>query len=157
MYTETFFCHPQLEWSQKKTNCVVATISGTLFFVGWWFMIDVGAVYPHIVNFNKVYYVPGVCATVSFVVVNSIPLSAMKGSYYYDWTRCARVTIILVMFVGLVATFGTLIASAYILINDFLLGPPTIDLWPGWAMFLQNFLIASSSLLIKFGTKREEI
>lgn len=45
--------------TRKKLNYLAALIGGTLFFLGWWFMIDVNAAYPDVIYKRQVYYVPG--------------------------------------------------------------------------------------------------
>lgn len=138
---------------RMKINCAVVMIGGILFFSGWWIMIDLNVVYPELISNKKVYYVPGVFATVAMLIVNMVPLNILRNTYMTnDRWRMLMATFLL--FLGLVMAFGSLIGASYILIHDYLVNSSE-HLWPGFAIFLQNFFIFASNLIIKFGTRND--
>lgn len=136
-----------------KLNCAIVIIGGTLFFSGWWIMIDLNAVNPDLLNEKRVYHVPGVFATLSMLIVNIVPLNILRNAYMTD-DKWRVLVATLILFIGLVMTFGSLIGAAYILVHDYILDTDK-NIWPGIAIFLQNFFIFGSNLLIKFGTRSE--
>lgn len=138
----------------KKLNCIVAIIAGTLFFLGWWLMIDVNAVYPSVIYERKVYYVPGIFSTVALVVVNIVPNHAVNENYHLEKILCSPFVAKLCIFVGLIVAFGAIIGASYILVNDFLMRPEMYQ-WPGYGVFLQNAFILTSNMLMKFGIRQE--
>ncbi|KAF2896137.1 hypothetical protein ILUMI_10050 [Ignelater luminosus] len=141
---------------RDKLGYYSSMIGGILFFTGWWLMIDVHATYATVISTNKVYYLPGMFATAAFIVVNIIPMGVIQESYYYSDRKCCGPLMAKAsLFIGLLIAFGSLIASSYILVNDFLL-QSDVYLWPGFGIFLQNLLIFSANMLLKFGTKSSE-
>lgn len=149
MELSTFFNNT----SRSTLNYYCSMIGGVLFFTGWWILIDVSASYPTVVHLNKVYYLPGLFATASLLVVNMFPIDVMHDSYYYsERPCCGPLQIKICLFLGLTIAFGSLIGACFILINDFILGPEK-HAWPGVGIFLQNLCIFSSNMVIKFGTR----
>lgn len=136
-----------------KINCIVVIVGGTLFFSGWWIMIDLMAVYPDVLHKKKVYCVPGVFATLAMLIVNIVPLNIIRNNYMTD-DKCRVLLATFILFLGLLMAFGSLIGASYILIHDYLLEENDI-LWPGFALFLQNFFVFIANFIIKFGTKSE--
>ena len=57
-------------------------------------------------------------------------------------------------FMGLVLGFTALISSCWILFQTFVI-PAKEHEWPGVGLFLQNFLIFFSSLILRFGRSED--
>lgn len=138
-----------------KLNSLLSCISGTLFFTGWWLMIDVNSNYNDVIYNSKIYYLPGIAATISLIIINYIPNDLTNGSYFYsDVISCHPFYAVILLFLGFTIGFGSLIGATYILINDFLL-KPEIYQWPGIGIFLQNVLIFASGMIMKFSVKHD--
>ncbi|XP_012062090.1 PREDICTED: transmembrane protein 50B [Atta cephalotes] len=56
---------PSCVWFEggEKRNALISMLAGTLFFVGWWFIIDAHAKYPD--EMSNAYHVCGVFGTIS--------------------------------------------------------------------------------------------
>ncbi|XP_066603113.1 transmembrane protein 50A [Prorops nasuta] len=139
---------PNCVWfeSGEKRNALVSMLAGTLFFIGWWFIIDADALYP--TETNKSYHVCGVFGTISLFMINSVKNSQIRDSYNGGClgARGSRVW----LFIGFVMGFAAVIAACWILVADFLsAGAP--HYWPGVGLFLQNVFIFLASLIYKFG------
>lgn len=134
-------------------NTVCAVLSGTLFFVGWWLMIDVNVNYNDVINKMKVYYIPGLMSSLAFVIINLIPDNLIKESYDYN-DKCHPFYGLILLFFGFIIAFGSLVGACYIIIADFLIKPHNAQ-WPGYGIFLQNALIFVANMVAKFCIKHE--
>ncbi|XP_043786910.1 transmembrane protein 50A [Apis laboriosa] len=135
----------------NKRNVLVSMFAGTLFFVGWWFIIDAHAKYPN--EMAKAYHVCGIFGTISLFMINSVTNAQMRGDALnggYLGARGARGW----LFVGFVMGFAAVIAACWILFADFVaIGAQ--HHWPGVGLFLQNVFIFLGSLTYKFGRSEE--
>jgi len=139
------------EWLEfgEKRNAVASIVSGTMFFMGWWIIIDVAAHYPSTEDFNHAYHVCGVFGTISLFMINAVSNGQVRGEAYttgFMGQRGARIW----LFLGFVLGFGSIIASIWILFGDFVIQGKN-HMYPGVALFLQNVLIFLGSLIYKFG------
>ncbi|KAK9298396.1 hypothetical protein QLX08_008200 [Tetragonisca angustula] len=135
----------------NKRNVLVSMFAGTLFFVGWWFIIDANAKYPD--EMSKAYHVCGVFGTISLFMINSVTNAQMRGDTFsggYLGARGARGW----LFVGFVMGFAAVIAACWILFADFVAAGAQHN-WPGVGLFLQNVFIFLGSLIYKFGRTEE--
>merc|ERR1711993_96896 len=152
---------PDMEWLREgnRRNLVASIVSGVLFFFGWWLAIDAAAVYPDKTELKDVFHICGVFATISMAMVNAVSNGQLRGESYT--TGClgnqgARVW----FFIGFLLGFGSLIGACWILFGEYLF--PNEEntfhpkfMSPGWAIFLQNFLIFVASLIYKFGRSED--
>ncbi|XP_018331681.1 transmembrane protein 50B [Agrilus planipennis] len=132
---------------EARRNSTVSILSGLLFFMGWWMIIDAASVYPGTVAAG--YHMCGVVGTLSLVMVNSVTNAQVRGDSYDAGclgSRGARIW----LFLGFVMGFASVIAACWILFADFV-GAKEASQWPGVALFMQNALIFVSSLVFKFG------
>ncbi|XP_068085801.1 transmembrane protein 50B [Anabrus simplex] len=136
--------------NDNKRNALASIVAGTLFFMGWWFIIDVAAAYPSPADFNKAYHVCGVFGTLSLFMINSVSNALVRGDGYTGGCfgpRGARAW----LFLGFVMGFGAVIASCWILFAEYVASHSTLPSWPGVGLFLQNVFIFVGSLVYKFG------
>lgn len=140
--------------SLKAKNCISAACSSVFFFAGWWIMIDLDAVYPDLMNLKAVYHLPIIFATLSFVIVNIVPYGSSLDPFTFDSKVCNPGMWVIYLFLGLMLSFCSLIGSGYVLVNDFLLKPRKC-VWPGYAVFLQTFLVFIANMLMRFGMRQE--
>ncbi|KAJ3648997.1 hypothetical protein Zmor_000905 [Zophobas morio] len=134
-----------------KRNAYASIISGFLFFVGWWIIIDAASVYPGTVVAG--YHMCGVVGTLSLIMINSVSNAQMRGDAYEGGClgpRGAKVW----LFVGFVMGFASVIASCGILFANFA-GKKNAHYWPGVGLFLQNVFIFIASLIFKFGRSED--
>ncbi|PBC29585.1 Hypoxia up-regulated protein [Apis cerana cerana] len=118
----------------NKRNVLVSMFAGTLFFVGWWFIIDAHAKYPN--EMAKAYHVCGIFGTISLFMINSVTNAQMRGDALnggYLGARGARGW----LFIGFVMGFAAVIAACWILFADFVAAGAQHH-WPGVGLFLQN-------------------
>lgn len=135
----------------EKRNVLASICAGTLFFVGWWFIIDANAKYPD--EMSKAYHVCGVFGTISLFMINSVSNAQIRGESFdggYFGARGARSW----LFVGFVIGFAAVIAACWILFADFVAADAQHH-WPGVGLFLQNVFIFLGSLTYKFGRTDE--
>ncbi|XP_065563031.1 transmembrane protein 50A-like [Artemia franciscana] len=147
-----FSAFENIDWSEKR-NSVASILSGICFFLGWWLILDVAAVYSSPDVFNHAFHVCGVMGTISFFMINSVSNSQIRGDSYSNGClgqSGARIW----FFVGFLLGFGALIASCWILFEAFVI-PGVDNQYPGVALFLQNFLIFLGSLIYKFGRSED--
>ncbi|XP_043466396.1 transmembrane protein 50A [Leptopilina heterotoma] len=140
---------PPCTWfeSGEKRNTIVSMIAGTLFFTGWWLIIDANAKFPS--EMNGAYHLCGIFGTISLFMVNSVTNAQMRGDNYDGGclgTRGARGW----LFVGFVMAFAALIAACWILFANYVTIGDKHN-WPGVGLFLQNVFIFMGSLIYKFG------
>ncbi|XP_077561791.1 transmembrane protein 50A [Haemaphysalis longicornis] len=139
------------EWMElgEKRNAIASIVAGSLFFVGWWVIIDVAAHYPANDQFNHAFHVCGVMSTLSLFMINAVSNGQIRGDSYTTGCigqRGARVW----LFLGFALGFGSLIASCWILFGDYVTQGRDVQ-WPGIAIFLQNAFIFLGALVFKFG------
>eukprot|EP01147_Barroeca_monosierra_P000167 gene167-3558_t len=128
-------------------NPISSVVAGLLFGVGWWFVID-GTVNTSIEDKHQAI---GVISSVGLFMVNAISSEMLSGEVYTDGflgTTGARVWLL----IGLVMSFGSLIASTWVMIEVYI--KHGYD-YAGACVFLQNCLIFISSLVFKFGRGSE--
>ncbi|KAJ1525429.1 hypothetical protein ONE63_010242 [Megalurothrips usitatus] len=137
----------------EKRNAIASMVAGTLFFMGWWFIIDAQSVYPE--NMSHAYHVCGVFGTLSLFMINAVSNAQMRGDAYnggFCGPRGAR----LWLFLGFVMGFGSVIASCWILFANYVSNPEMPSHWPGFALFFQNVFIFMGSLIYKFGRVEDQ-
>ncbi|XP_076310401.1 transmembrane protein 50A-like isoform X1 [Tachypleus tridentatus] len=139
------------EWLElgERRNIIASIGAGTMFFTGWWFILDVAARYPSMNDFHHAYHVCGVMGTLSLFMINAVSNGQIRGESYTTGCmgqRGARAW----LFIGFVLGFGSLIASSWILFGAYVI-PMKDPQWPGVALFFQNAFIFIGSLLFKFG------
>ncbi|XP_013785834.2 transmembrane protein 50A-like, partial [Limulus polyphemus] len=110
------------EWLElgEKRNAVASIGAGTMFFTGWWIILDVAARYPSMDEFHHAYHVCGVMSTLSLFMINAVSNGQVRGDSYS--TGCigqqgARVW----LFLGFVLGFGSLIAASWILFGAYVI------------------------------------
>ncbi|KZC07376.1 PREDICTED: transmembrane protein 50A [Dufourea novaeangliae] len=150
-YFENF--EPSCVWFEigEKRNILASMLAGTLFSVGWWFIIDAHAKYPS--EMPSAYHLCGVFGTLSLFMVNSVTNAQIRGEGYnggYLGTRGAKGW----LFIGFVMGFAAVIAACWILFADFVAAEAKHH-WPGVGLFLQNIFIFLGSLAYKFGRIEE--
>ncbi|KAK4884652.1 hypothetical protein RN001_000923 [Aquatica leii] len=136
----------------SRRNAIASMVSGFLFFVGWWVIIDAASVYPGTVEAG--YHMCGVVGTISLIMVNSVSNAQIRGDAYEGGClgpRGSRVW----LFLGFVLGFASVIASCWILFANFVGSTVSTSQWPGVGLFLQNALIFISSLIFKFGRSED--
>jgi len=145
----------RLEWLEfgEKRNAVASIVSGSLFFTGWWIIIDVAAHYPSSDLFDHAFHVCGVMGTLSLFMINAVSNGQVRGESYTNGflgQRGARIW----LFIGFVLGFGAIIAAVWILFAAFVI-PGKDQAYPGVGLFLQNVLIFAGSLIFKFGRSED--
>lgn len=140
---------PDMEAFVERRNLISSLSAGTLFFFGWWIMIDNEAT----ADFEPAFHTPGVIASVAVFMINAVSNAQVRGETY--GTSCigqtgARVWLIM----GFLLLFGSLIAASWILFGAYVV-PAKSDPWPGVAVFLQNAFIFFSGIVFKFGRTEE--
>ncbi|XP_028393110.1 transmembrane protein 50A-like isoform X2 [Dendronephthya gigantea] len=134
----------------EKRNTIASVASGTLFFIGWWIMIDNHANE----TFEPAYHTVGVVSSLAVIFINSVSNSQVRGDNYdagFLGTKGARVWLI----VGFLFGFGGLIAATWILFANYVV-KDVDNPYPGVAIFLQNAFIFFSGILFKFGRSEDE-
>ncbi|XP_014211935.1 transmembrane protein 50A [Copidosoma floridanum] len=135
-----------------KRNALASMVAGTLFFLGWWFMIDAHTKYPD--DTSNGYLICGICGTLSLLMVNSVTNSQIRGDAYDGGclgARGARGW----LFIGFVMGFAAVIGSCWIMFADYIYNNDARHLWPGYALFLQNLFIIIGSVTYKFGRSED--
>ena len=79
---------------------------------------------------------------------------AIRGDTYSEGGVCGQRGARAWFFMGLVMGFTALIASSWILFQNYVI-PEKEDKWPGVGLFMQNLFIFLSSLLYRFGRSEE--
>jgi len=140
------------EWLElgERRNAFASITAGTLFFIGWWVIIDIAAMYPDSKQFNHAYHVCGVLATVSLFMINAVSNGHIRGDAYtsgFFGQTAARIW----LFIGFVLGFGSVIAAVWILFGVYVIPDRETTRYPGIGIFFQNVLIFIGSLIFKFG------
>ncbi|VDM17166.1 unnamed protein product [Hydatigera taeniaeformis] len=140
---------PEVSIDVGLRNTIVAVLSGIVFSSGWWIIIDAAACYgpeslPHPTH------AIGAIATIGFILLNIMPQHTVRilTSDIEDPKACA------LLFVSVLINFTTLIAAAWVMFASYVTGNIK-PVWPGVALFLQNFLIFISAFLFRFGRYHE--
>ncbi|XP_022902313.1 transmembrane protein 50B [Onthophagus taurus] len=143
---------PTCVWFEggEKRNAVASILAGFLFFLGWWLIIDAASVDGGI---TVGYHICGIFGTLSLIIVNSISNSQIRGDAYEGGCMGSRGAKI-VLFIGFVMGFGSVIAACLILFANFV--NKEVKQWPGVGLFLQNALIFIASLIYKFGRSDDQ-
>lgn len=135
----------------EKRNVLASMLAGTLFFVGWWFIIDAHAKYPS--EMSNAYHLCGVFGAISLFMINSVTNAQIRGDAYNDGylgARGARGWV----FIGFVMGFAAVFAACWILFANYV-ATGAQHYWPGVGLFLQNVFIFLGSLTYKFGRLEE--
>ncbi|KAL0266902.1 UNVERIFIED_CONTAM: hypothetical protein PYX00_009322 [Menopon gallinae] len=137
-------------WFQngEYRNAVASIVSGILFFMGWWFIIDVQVTCSD--DFKGSFHLCGIFGTISLLMVNSVSNAVIRGNDFGGGSCGAK----LWLFLGFVMGFASVIAACWILFANFLLHEPDskpLAVWVGAGLFLQNCFIFIASLVYKFG------
>ncbi|XP_015119875.1 transmembrane protein 50A [Diachasma alloeum] len=145
---------PSCVWFEagEKRNALMSMLAGTLFFTGWWFIIDAHAKYH--TEMVSAYHVCGVLGTLSLFMVNSVTNAQIRGDAYNGGCMGARGAR-LWLFVGFVLGFAAVIAACWILFADFVAKDAPHN-WPGIALFMQSIFIFLGSLTYKFGRSEDQ-
>lgn len=142
-------CNGDLLRSYFQLNIFIAVSTGILFFTGWWIFVDIAATNVDFLRDNKSLFVPGICGTISMIIVNLIPFEKLTFSPLYENTGlCPPIVRFAILFLALSVSFGMFIWSLYIAIETCFLDNEKI--WPGIGILLQNLLILLSNLILKF-------
>ena len=143
----------------NNRNLVIAYLSGTLFAIGYWCLIDATAcnVIWDLTPSTKVvflHWLPAIAGTIALILLNMIPADSMDLSSFENVS--ARVKFWL--FFCMVLSFGSVIGASWLLFGQYVakdvdvsdklreLNPDGADgklsaKWPGIAVFIQNILI----------------
>ncbi|XP_076310403.1 transmembrane protein 50A-like isoform X3 [Tachypleus tridentatus] len=72
------------EWLElgERRNIIASIGAGTMFFTGWWFILDVAARYPSMNDFHHAYHVCGVMGTLSLFMINAVSNGQIRGESY---------------------------------------------------------------------------
>merc|ERR1739838_423906 len=171
----------------QNRNIVSTITSSFFFFTGWWIAID-SAVRCNISEFPELkyldaYHTCGVFATLSFLLINSVSNSRLDDDLY-DGGLCSGCGAKVWLFIGFMCSFGSVIASLWILFGAYVTNGPDIPdgsdftlgelrdakfqsqklqekilrwIWEGesWSVFAENDIqITKVKLLPNFSTLR---
>ncbi|CAF2466510.1 unnamed protein product [Rotaria sp. Silwood2] len=131
-------------------NRIISILSGVLFAIGWWIIIDMICQYPKQTDFNKVYLIIGVIATLA-LMFNCVSNSQVRG-YDDGDNSLGQIGARFVLFISFLLVFGSFIASAWVLFGYYVTYKKD-RLYPGLAIFVQNLAILISTLILKLGRK----
>jgi len=148
-------------------NTVASIVSGALFFIGWWIIIDAAISYPLESQMPHAVHACGVVASLAFFMVNAVSNGQVRGDTYSEGClgqTGARIWLL----IGFLLAFGSLIASMWILFGIYVVQPvphtdvtttispqPSKDVAPGVSVFLQNAFIFFATMIFKFGRTEE--
>jgi len=118
-------------------------------------MIGAACAYPDNADMNHAYHTCGVMATIAMLMVNTVSNSQITGDSSYEEGCMGGLGVKIWFFVGLMLNFGALIGACWILFEGYVV-PGKAPMYPGVAVFLQNFFIFVASLLFKFGRSNQE-
>lgn len=133
-------------------NQIASLLAGSLFFIGWWFIID--AISNDTLKSDS-YHISGVISTIALIMVNAVSNAQVRGESY-DSGCLGQTGARLWMLVGFLLLFGGLIGACWVLFGKYVVSDET-NVWPGVAIFLQNAFIFFSAIVFKFGRVEEDI
>lgn len=136
----------------ERRNLVASITAGTLFFTGWWIIIDASAQY-NATDMNHAVHACGAVGTVAFFMINSISNGHIRGDSYNEGC-CGPLLGKIWLLIGFILAFGALIGSMWILFGVYVV-PHASTAYPGVAVFLQNALIFFGTMVFKFGRTEE--
>lgn len=141
-------------FSTLPRRTILATvIAALLFFSGWWIIIDTASVYPKSFNFS--YYICGILATISFIIVNGISNDLLHSPSAFTGGVLSPGAVKVFLFAGFVLGFTSIIAAIWIMIAEFAVNDAQTDKYPGYALLMHNIFIFLSTLIYKFGPPTE--
>ncbi|XP_033099178.1 transmembrane protein 50A-like isoform X1 [Anneissia japonica] len=169
----------------EKRNAVASVVAGIFFFVGWWVIIDAAVIYPKQDQMAHAYHTVGVFSTVSFFMVNAVSSGQIRGDSYSSGCigqTGARIWLFLGFLLGFGALIAAcwILFGCYVThgCQDMVAPIPVTnstnattttpspvtstpkpedfaEVYPGVAIFLQNFFIFFGSMIFKFGRTEE--
>lgn len=140
--------------ANEKRNLFSSVLSGLFFSIGWWIIIDAAAIYTKQSELLDAYHTCGVMATVAMFMVNMVSNEQVRGDAVEGGcmgSYGARIW----LFLGLMLSFGSLIAACWILFDGYVITATRSPVYPGVAVFLQNLFIFLASIIYKFGRVEE--
>merc|ERR1711934_681208 len=150
-------------------NAIASVVSGLLFFTGWWIAIDAAVrcnvtANPELEMYNY-YHICGVIGTLAFFMINTVSNAHLSDGSMYEDGCLGAVGARIWLLVGFLGAFGAVIASLCVLFAAYVAHPPVVPddkmgycptrVYPGLAIFLQNFFIFLGSVAFKFGRQEE--
>ncbi|VDP71436.1 unnamed protein product [Echinostoma caproni] len=139
---------------ENKRNFAASVVSGFIFALAWWILIDAASRYTH-EEFPPAYHTAGVFGTIAFVLINLVPNSAVSISLLNDDLSSSpgrRRAAFFCLFFSFVMIFSCVVAACWILFGGYVAAGKT-PVWPGVAILMQNLLLCISSLVYRFGRK----
>ncbi|GAU96513.1 hypothetical protein RvY_07946-1 [Ramazzottius varieornatus] len=119
------------------------------FAIGWWLIIDIAATYPSETQFPHGYHALGAFTTLAIIL---LLWSRWDEEAFFCGPRVSRFIIFFGFFLG----FTCVIASIWIMFQEYVVYKGRASSWPGVALFLQNSLIFSSGLVYKLGRTHDD-
>ena len=135
----------------ERRNQIASIISGGIFFIGWWIIIDTAANSP--LKSNS-YHACGVVSTIAFFMINAVSNAQVRGETFEEGCLGQTGSRLWIL-VGFLLAFGGLIGACWILFGKYVVTKET-DVWPGVSVFLQNAFIFFGALIFKFGRHEDE-
>uniref|UniRef100_A0A182PUU3 Transmembrane protein 50A n=1 Tax=Anopheles epiroticus TaxID=199890 RepID=A0A182PUU3_9DIPT len=140
--------------SLSRRTILATVVAALLFFSGWWIIIDTASVYE--TSFNFSYYICGILATISFIMVNAVSNEMLHGTgALYTGGIIGGGGIKVFLFIGFVLGFTSIIAAVWIMIAEFAVNETRTDKYPGYALLMHNVFIFLATLIYKFGAQTE--
>ncbi|XP_050095678.1 transmembrane protein 50B [Anopheles aquasalis] len=136
-----------------QRSILATLIASLLFFSGWWIIIDTASVYPDSFNFS--FYICGILATISFIMVNAVSNEMLHGGAAFTGGVLGESGIKVFLFAGFVLGFTSIIAAIWIMVAEFAVNEARTDKYPGYALLIHNVFIFFSTLIYKFGRQSE--
>lgn len=158
---------------------IASITSGIFFFVGWWIFIDAAVMYgpqpapsvappptgsvtsvplrPASATLQLWYITIAIVSTIAFFFVNAVSNGQIRGDSYTEGClgqAGARIW----LFIGFLLAFAGIIAATWILFQIYVIDKKNEQngVYPGVAVFLQNFFIFIASLVFKFGRTEDQ-
>lgn len=120
-------------------------VSGIILGVAWWIFID-GVWYnqhiSHYANFVGYETLPGIGATIAYVMINLIDLKYVIGPAITETSRGCNILIKFWFYLWCSVLFMCVASSLWIFIKYY------THSWTGGALFVQTFLIMVDALLL---------
>ncbi|KAL0912346.1 hypothetical protein M5K25_018312 [Dendrobium thyrsiflorum] len=118
-------------------------VAGAVFATGWWFWVD--AVVCSAVKVSFLHYLPGIFASLSAVMFNSVRKEDISYDYYSPYGD-SEWRLKLWLFVAYVVSFASLAAGVGLLVQDALTDKGH-SVWTGVAGVLQCVFVLISGLI----------